>query len=227
MGLVFITPDKLGEMPGVQAQALANVLKEHATLKSLCGNKGDETELDMSGKGMRAWDAIMLAPEIADNGALSVLNLASNNLGELVPPEGWTKTGGMFSIVFKHADGREQKEDPGSKPEGIIAIANAIPGMGALSVLSLSDNHLWAEGGKALAEGLKDNQLIAELNMSNNYLGFNSTYEADTSGVISIATVIPSMGALIKIDISSNGILSEQDGGLKRLCTAGDIDLVL
>jgi hypothetical protein len=63
-----------------QAQALAKILKEHATLKSLCGNKGDETELDMSGKGMRAWDAIMLAPEIADNGALSSLNLASNYL---------------------------------------------------------------------------------------------------------------------------------------------------
>jgi hypothetical protein len=79
---------------------------------------------------------------------------------------------------------------------GVIAVANAIPDMGALSVLSLSDNHLRAEGGKALAEGLKDNQLITELNISNNYLGSNSTYEADTSGVIAIATVIPSMEAM-------------------------------
>jgi hypothetical protein len=64
-----------------QAQALANILKEHATLKSLCGNKGDETELDMSGKEMRVWDAIMLAPEIADNGAMTSLNLSDNKLG--------------------------------------------------------------------------------------------------------------------------------------------------
>jgi hypothetical protein len=36
----------------------------------------------MSGKKMRSWDAIMLAPEIIDNGALSSLNLSSNWLTE-------------------------------------------------------------------------------------------------------------------------------------------------
>jgi hypothetical protein len=63
-----------------QAKVLVSIIKEHPTLKSLCGNKGDEAELDMSGKNMRAWDAIMLAAEIVDNGALSSLNLASNCL---------------------------------------------------------------------------------------------------------------------------------------------------
>jgi hypothetical protein len=56
-----------------QAQALASILKEHPTLKSLCGNKGNETELDMSGKMRGAADAVMLSPEIIDNGALSKL----------------------------------------------------------------------------------------------------------------------------------------------------------
>jgi hypothetical protein len=69
-----------------QAHALANVLKEHATLKSLCGNKGNETELDMSGKKIGgkkigADGAIMLAPEIADNGALVKLDISSNYIG--------------------------------------------------------------------------------------------------------------------------------------------------
>jgi hypothetical protein len=54
-----------------QAKALASIFKEHTTLKSLCGNSGEETELDMSGKAMDAEDAIMLVPEIVDNGALS------------------------------------------------------------------------------------------------------------------------------------------------------------
>jgi hypothetical protein len=54
-----------------QAKALVSILKEHPTLKSLCGNSGDETELDMSGKEMRGREIIMLAPEIADNGAMS------------------------------------------------------------------------------------------------------------------------------------------------------------
>ena len=67
-----------------QAQALANILKEHPTLKSLCGNKGNETELDMSGepyKRLGAEGAIMLAPEIIDNGAMTSLNVSNNSLG--------------------------------------------------------------------------------------------------------------------------------------------------
>ena len=64
-----------------QAKDLVIILKEHPTLKSLCGNKGNETELDMSGKMNGAADAIMLAAEVVDNGALSSLNLADNNIG--------------------------------------------------------------------------------------------------------------------------------------------------
>jgi hypothetical protein len=63
-----------------QAQALASILKAHPALKSLCGNKGDETELDMSGKKMQSWDAIMLAPEITDNGALTKLDISYNSI---------------------------------------------------------------------------------------------------------------------------------------------------
>jgi hypothetical protein len=54
-----------------QALVLASILKVHAVLKSLCGNNGDETELDMSGKNISAAEATMLAAEIAVNGALS------------------------------------------------------------------------------------------------------------------------------------------------------------
>ena len=63
-----------------QAQNLATIFKEHATLKSLCGNKGDETELDMSGKRIGPAGAIMLAPEIAANGALASLDLSQNEI---------------------------------------------------------------------------------------------------------------------------------------------------
>jgi hypothetical protein len=64
-----------------QAEALVSILKEHPTLKSLCGNMGNETELDMSGKMDGAGDTVMLVAEIIDNGALTSLNLASNNIG--------------------------------------------------------------------------------------------------------------------------------------------------
>jgi hypothetical protein len=64
-----------------QAKDLVSILKEHPTLKSLCGNKGNETELDMSVKVNGAGDAIMLAAEVVDNRAMTSLNLASNELG--------------------------------------------------------------------------------------------------------------------------------------------------
>jgi hypothetical protein len=48
-------------------------------------------------------------------------------------------------ITYKHTDGREQQEDPGSKAEGIIAIANVIPGMGALIKLDISSNNIGGE----------------------------------------------------------------------------------
>jgi hypothetical protein len=49
-----------------QAKNLARILKKHPTLKSLCGNRGDETKLDMSGQNMDAGDATMLAAEIVN-----------------------------------------------------------------------------------------------------------------------------------------------------------------
>jgi hypothetical protein len=42
-------------------QALASILKEHPTLKSLCGNSGEETELDMSNKQIEAEEQRVLS----------------------------------------------------------------------------------------------------------------------------------------------------------------------
>ena len=64
-----------------QAKDLVIILKEHPTLKSLCGNKGNETELDMSGQMNSAADAIMLAAEIISNRAISSVNLLKNSIG--------------------------------------------------------------------------------------------------------------------------------------------------
>jgi hypothetical protein len=76
-----------------------------------------------------------------------------------------------------------------------------------------------AVGGKALAAGLKGNQVITELNISGNYLGLKSFgySTADASGIIAIADAIPDMGALIKLDVSSNLIGAEQERDLQRI----------
>jgi hypothetical protein len=73
-------------------------------------------------------------------------------------------------------------------------------------VLSLKSNNLQAAGGKALAEGLKGNQVITELDISSNNLGLNSDDGADTSGTIALADAILDMGALTCLDISKNNL---------------------
>jgi hypothetical protein len=72
-----------------QADALVSILKGHPTLKSLCGNTGEETVLNMSGKmdcaadGSMdfAADGSMLVAEIVDNGALLHLDFSNNSIG--------------------------------------------------------------------------------------------------------------------------------------------------
>lgn len=49
-----------------RAMQLANMLESHPTLNSLCGNEGDDVELDMTkhGQAIGAEGAIMLSAEI-------------------------------------------------------------------------------------------------------------------------------------------------------------------
>jgi hypothetical protein len=157
------------------------------------------------------------------------LNLAKNNLGELVLPEGWRREqikAYGWEFGFTHVDGRQQRKKPGN-PEGIIVLADAIKDMGALTKLDISENNLHAGGGKALAAGIKGNQVITELSIAGNALGTESEYpyNSDMSGVTALADAIPDMRALTKLDISSNNIGAKEGSNLQRLCEASGIEL--
>jgi Leucine-rich repeat (LRR) protein len=89
---------------------------------------------------------------------------------------------------------------------GVVAFANTIKGMGRLSSLDISDNGLYAEGTKLLAEALKGNQTVTELNISDNDIAFDGTADGNMSGVNTLAGVIPSMKALLKLDVSNNNL---------------------
>jgi Ran GTPase-activating protein (RanGAP) involved in mRNA processing and transport len=128
-------------------------------------------------------------------------------------PEGWQRTG---EKEWTHSDGAKVTENPG-KPEGVISIANALPDMGAMTKFDISSNNLRAEGGKSLAEGLKGNQVIKELNFRGNDLGRNSKYDTDTSGIIAIADVIPGMEALSVTNVMGNKIGKEQLAKLQEV----------
>jgi hypothetical protein len=260
-------------IPVEQAQELVKIMRAKESFTTLCGLSREETELDFSRQKLGAGDAVLIANDISDMGALTRLNLANNNLGEIVLAAGWRSKENDGRYPWVGPDGQEQNKKPAGKSEGIIAIADAIPNMRALSFLNLSENNmngaeagkalgnalaantvlkeldlsggkdghvvrnmdiafvkaftpglsdnraltkfdisnndLKAEGGVALAAGLKGNHIITELNISSDALGLNSDYSADTSGIIAIADAIPDMGALTSLNLSSNNLKAE------------------
>jgi hypothetical protein len=84
--------------------------------------------------------------------------------------------------------------------------------MRAMTKFDISNNSLFAEGGEALAAGLRDNQVVIELNTSGIYLGCNSEFGADMSGVIALADIIPDMGALSLLSLKKNDLLNKESG---------------
>jgi hypothetical protein len=69
-----------------------------------------------------------------------------------------------------------------------------------------------AKGGKALAAGLKGNQVMMELNVAGNRLGQNMSsgrYVSDMSGVIALADVMPDMRAMTSLNLASNQLGGE------------------
>jgi hypothetical protein len=208
-------------------EAIADMLKGNSVL----------TELDLSkNNGFQGCSpaefAQALSPGISGNGAMTSLNLSSNALGELVLPAGWTKEGMSYDPIYKHSGGRERKEHPG-KPEGIIAVANAIKDMGALSVLSLKKNALGTkEAGKVLGQMLKENSVLKELDLSDNRY-YSGGYKTDPEFAEELAAGIKDNGAISTFTFSGDSNNStpvtmetsmvEADFGGKYLGTSGAI----
>ena len=71
----------LGNSIGVeQAQVLLEIKEAKPGLTTLCGLSGNETELDLSGKGLGPGCVILLALEMEANGSLSSLIFKGNHL---------------------------------------------------------------------------------------------------------------------------------------------------
>jgi hypothetical protein len=105
---------------------------------------------------------------------------------------------------------------------GIIAIANAIPDMGALSSLNLASNSMLAAGAKHIAQAIS-------LVYCSNGTRFEETTLLWGSKCKHCGNPKTDHGnearALIKLDISDNQIGAEQERGLQRICVAGGIEL--
>jgi hypothetical protein len=141
--------------------------------------------------------------------ALTSLNISSNNIGKLsrgklIAKPSWWKYGEY---------GKDDDHYEPGPPEGAIAIANAIKTTnGALVKFDISSNALCAAGSKALAVALTGNQNMTELNIASNFMGTVNGGTADMSGIIAITDAIPTMGALVKLNMSNNGMLTKEAG---------------
>jgi hypothetical protein len=68
-------------IPVEQAQELVKIMQSKEKLITLCGLSGNEATLDFSNQGLGPGDAVLIANDISDMGAMTSLNLASNSLG--------------------------------------------------------------------------------------------------------------------------------------------------
>jgi hypothetical protein len=156
-----------------QAKDLVIILKDHPTLKSLCGNKGNETELDMSGKMDGAEDAIMLAAEVVDNRAMTSLNISDNNIGQSVQDPELMKEHGVTyqkatsgEMLYWDKDIKSLGEKYPAhccRPLGVIALADAIKNMRAISSVNLLLNGISVDKAKDLASILKEHPILKSL----------------------------------------------------------------
>jgi CO dehydrogenase/acetyl-CoA synthase alpha subunit len=128
-------------------------------LTTLCGLSREETELDFSGLFLHAGDAVLIANDISDMGAISSINLLRNSIPveqaqELVKimraKEKLITLCGL-SKEETQLDFSGQNLDAGDA----VLIANDISDMGALTSLDLSANNLYDEGAKIVAEAIK------------------------------------------------------------------------
>jgi hypothetical protein len=91
-------------------------------------------------------------------------------------------------------------------------LAAGIIDMGALLHFDISDNNIQADGGKALMEALKGNQVITTLSIAENNLSYNSSGDNDMSGVAALADAIPGMGAMTKLIYGGDGRVQDDKG---------------
>ena len=72
----------MGNKFGKEQLEKFKAIKESKSLQSICGIASDATEANLSGLGMDAADAAVLAEDIQDKGALSKLDIKNNDIDE-------------------------------------------------------------------------------------------------------------------------------------------------
>jgi hypothetical protein len=187
------------------------------------------TEVDVSGKNLGLEGALVISDYLDGNGALLKFDISKNSLcaaGAKAILEGLKGNQVMTELNLGGND--MGKESPGmfGKPDmtGITALVDVIPEMGALSSLNLASNNI---GLLSSEDGWTKSENGAYCSPEGKMQGATAPdgIEFKPMGIAALANAIEDMGALIKLDISSNNIKGEQEGELQRICVASGIEL--
>jgi Leucine-rich repeat (LRR) protein len=197
------------DIPEKEMREIMAIAMRMGSMKILCEIPFKDktlTELAVSGKNLGTEGALVVAEYLDGNGAMLSLDISSNSLaveGTKLLAKALESNQTMTSLNISSHSGNFMTFDGEhwGHMSGVAALAGVIPGMLAMTSLDVSENDLCAEGTKLLAEALKGNQIMMELNISSN----NMTY-GGMSGVVALAGVIPDMEALTSLNISDNDI---------------------
>jgi hypothetical protein len=176
------------------------------------------SHLDISSCTLGDTGGFYLAGVIKDMGTLSVLSLESNRLG---PAGGKALAegikGNQVITELNIASNSLGYGDFGSDMSGVIALADAIPDMGALSSLNLAENSLC---------GLDKNGYGAFDASGNTPTRYAHTFTphtwSPTPGLIALANVIPNMRALSSLNLASNCLCGLAGDGRGTFDAAGN-----
>jgi Leucine-rich repeat (LRR) protein len=124
-------------------RALGDAIASNSTLTELDISNSCDTAGWAAGHGSNSGPGFAkgITDGLRANGALTSLNMSNNNIGALVPVEGWKSRDNDGRAPWIGPDGQEQNHLP-KEPAGAIALADAIKTNGALTSLNISGNRI-------------------------------------------------------------------------------------
>jgi hypothetical protein len=186
-------------------KALVEALKCNQVINTL---SIAENNLSFNSSGDHDMSALVaLADAIPGMRALTSLNLSKNKLGL----GAYKAEGAKFGLYSS------KKDNPGNYETdmtGIIAVADVIKNMGALTTLDISSNMLT---GNPYARGFKPDLTGACMPFDEIMFSLLSLFV----GIVALADAIPNMRALSKLDVRENNINANGKSALKKAAGVG------